>query len=51
VQLHAAIAWILAGLIALHIAGVLLTSWQHRENLATAMITGNKAPLANGDVE
>jgi cytochrome b len=51
VQLHAAVAWSLAVLITLHITGVLLTSWQHHENLAAAMFTGNKAPPASRDVE
>ena len=33
VHLHAALAWVLLILIALHVGAVLLTSWQHRENL------------------
>ena len=49
VQLHAALAWLLAGLIALHIAGVLFTSWHQRENLVAAMVTGDKAAPADGD--
>ena len=51
VRLHAALAWVLVGLIALHVGGVLLTSWQHRENLVAAMISGNKAAPGPGDVD
>ena len=42
VLLHTILAWTLVGLIAMHIAGVVFTSWQHRENLVAAMITGDK---------
>lgn len=42
VRVHAALAWLLVGLIVFHVAGVLLASWQHRENLVKAMITGVK---------
>jgi len=42
VQLHLGIAWTLVGLIVLHLCGVVFTSWQHRENLLAAMISGNK---------
>ena len=42
VQLHNALAWLLVGLIALHLGGVLLASWQHRDNLVKAMVTGKK---------
>jgi cytochrome b len=51
VRLHAALAWVLVMLIVLHVGGVLLTSWQHRENLVAAMISGNKAVPAAGDVD
>ncbi|MDB5916628.1 MAG: cytochrome [Massilia sp.] len=51
VRLHAALAWALVGLIALHVAGVLLTGWQHRENLVAAMVSGNKAAPGAGDVD
>jgi cytochrome b len=49
VRVHQALAWLLVGLIVLHVAGVLLTSWQHRENLVAAMITGDKAAPGAGD--
>ncbi|MDB5934142.1 MAG: cytochrome [Massilia sp.] len=49
VRLHVALAWLLVGLIVLHVGGVLLTSWQHRENLVAAMITGDKAAASAED--
>ena len=39
---HRASAWTLVGLIALHVAGVVFTSWRHRENLVAAMVSGCK---------
>lgn len=51
VRVHEALAWLLVGLIALHIAGVLLTSWQHRENLVAAIVTGDKNAAGLGDAE
>lgn len=49
-NLHAALGWLLMGLVALHVAGVVFTSWQHRENLVKAMLTGDKPPPKEGDV-
>jgi len=42
VRVHQALGWTLLGLIALHLGGVLFTSWQHRENLVAAMFSGRK---------
>ena len=42
VLVHTALAWLLAGLICAHVAGVIFTSWQHRENLVVAMLSGDK---------
>ncbi len=49
--LHRTLAWTLVALIALHVAGVVLTSWRHRENLVAAMISGHKRPPAPGDID
>jgi cytochrome b len=43
-NLHAALAWLLAALVALHLAGVVFTSWHQRENLIRAMVDGRKDP-------
>lgn len=49
-DLHAALAWVLVASVAVHVTGVLLMSWRHRENLVGAMITGRKRPAADDDV-
>lgn len=48
--LHRGLAWALVALIALHVAGVALTSWRHRENLVAAMVSGRKRPQCPEDV-
>jgi cytochrome b len=41
-EAHAALAWTLLAAVGVHVAGVLLSSALHRENLVGAMITGRK---------
>lgn len=48
--LHTVLAWMLLFLIALHVVGVVFTSYRHRENLVKAMVTGKKANAQMGDV-
>lgn len=49
-SLHATLAWTLAGLVVLHLAGVLTMSVRHRENLVAAMLHGHKREPREGDV-
>lgn len=48
---HTGLAWGLLGLIALHVAGALLTSVHQGENLVMSMIHGRKRPPAPGDID
>lgn len=50
-QAHVALAWALLGLVATHVAGVVLTARHQRENLVLAMIHGKKRPPEAGDVD
>ncbi len=49
-QVHRALAWSLLPLVAGHVAGVILTTARHRENLVLSMVDGRKRAAENGDV-
>lgn len=49
--LHAALGWLVAGLIGAHLGGAAMTSWRHRENLVRAMFTGAKRAPEGSDID
>jgi cytochrome b len=49
-ELHEVLAHGLLVLVALHVAGAVLTGWQHGENLVKAMVSGRKRAPAADDV-
>lgn len=49
--LHTGLAWLLLLLVVLHLSGVALASWRHRENLVFALFSGKKLAPNPDDVD
>jgi cytochrome b len=49
-DVHAALAWTLLATVGVHVAGVVLSSVLHRENLVGAMVTGRKRGQASAAI-
>ncbi|MGZ8204005.1 MAG: cytochrome b/b6 domain-containing protein [Burkholderiales bacterium] len=50
-ELHESLSWLMLGLVLMHVAGVLIESRAHRENLIKGMLTGRKLGAANDGID
>lgn len=49
-DLHEAVASFMLAVVGVHVAGIVLASWLHRENLVRAMLTGRKEGAPNDGI-
>jgi len=50
-RVHTVLAWAMLALVVVHVAGVAISSFRHRENLVAAMFNGTKRRPEQGDIE
>ena len=50
-QVHVGLAWAILALVAMHVAGVVVAAFRHRENLVASMLDGKKRAPRGDDID